>query len=172
MNKQKIFTVLVLSGGMLAARAHEVDVHGLSLCAKDEVVVAACDLKGKPKKIVSICSSAPTAKDNHVVYRYGTKKKTEMTYLVDSNSNTNKIYRGTYFGGSNQTTVYWFKNNDFLYKIAIPGTGIVHLSALKNDRLILSKDCTSNSVGDIAAKNGLFIEKSSDETFEVWEKGE
>jgi len=95
-----------------------------------------------------------------------------MSYLVDGSDKEKRMYRGTYVGASNQTTLYWFKKGVYTYKVAIPGTGVGHLSVLKSDKLILSKDCTSNVLGDVEAKNNLFVEKSADETFEMWNKGE
>lgn len=172
MNLKKIVVAIAVAGCLQGVQAHEVNAHAESLCTANEVVVAACFIKGKPQKVLSVCSSNVAAKASHVAYRFGTRKKTEMSYLVNGSDKGKRMYRGTYVGASNQTTLYWFNNGVYTYKVAIPGTGVGHLSVLKNDKLILSKDCSSNVLGDVETKNSLFVEKSADETFEMWNKGE
>jgi len=163
-------TTFALKAGLLFSIFQVAHANDESLCNSNESIIAACQINGQQKKILSICSSPSKAKNKYVVYRYGALEKIEFNYLVNE-SNRNKIYRGSYSGASNMTTLYWFYAGNYLYKVAIPLTGLVHLYVLNNGKKIFSKECTTNALGDIEIKNDLIIEKDSEEMFKIWLKG-
>jgi hypothetical protein len=145
------------------AQAHE---H--TLCKNNEIVIASCEIAKSNKKNISICASKSTETNQYTAYRYGDINKIELDYTASNSNPKNKIFRGTYTGASNQTTLYWFYNNSLMYQIEIPLTGVVELSVLDGKRQILSKKCKTNALGYPDLKHDFIIDKSSDEMLKVW----
>jgi hypothetical protein len=167
MNQMKVTVVLALGLCGCSVEAHDAGIYAQSLCEKPEVIIGACTLKGKPAKTVSLCAAGPSSATQYVDYRFGTKTKIEMNHRVDTANTKNPLFRGTYMGGANQTTLVWFNKGIYTYKLAVPGTGVANLSVLKNGKQVFSKDCTSNVVGDIDTPNALLTSKDGEETFDM-----
>jgi hypothetical protein len=137
----------------------------ITLCKKEELILASSQIYQKNEKIFSICSDK---QNKYLEYRFGTTEHIEFNYKVSSDK-PNKIYRGTYIGGSNQTTMFWFYNGNFLYRIEIPFTGVSEINVLKNKNKILNLKCINNAERKyMNMKHPLLIDKSAEEMFEIW----
>lgn len=140
--------------------------NGVTLCSDSELILASSQIYIKNTKLFSLCSDK---EKSYVEYRYGSPKKIDFQFRSDETNPKNIIYRGTYVGGSNQTTMFWFYNKDYLYRIEIPFTGVSKINVIQKTKKIVELKCTNNAEEDSMNIKHLFIkDKTSDEMFKIW----
>lgn len=126
-------------------------------CANNETLIASCLLSGKVSRIATFCAKP---KDETIKYTFKKGVKKELVVGFDSK---NKLKRwvdlGTY------TTYLGFSRGEYSYILSIPEEkpGVVaQLDVKKNNKLISSKQCDSNSFGDEGIKMNSIEDVSDD----------
>jgi len=112
-------------------------------CASNETLIASCTLSGKVKRMATFCADPQSD-----TIKYTFKKGSVSELIVDFNSQ-NKLKRwldlGTY------TTYLGFNRGEYSYVLSVPEErpGVVaQLDVKRNDKIISSKQCDSNSFGE------------------------
>lgn len=140
--------------------------NSVTLCSDSELTLASSQIYKKTTKLFSLCSDK---EKSYVEYRYGSPEKVDFKYKSDDKNPKNIIYRGTYVGGSNQTTMFWFYNKDYLYRIEIPFTGVSKINVIQKTKKIAELKCNNNAEQDsLNIKHPFIKDKTSDEMFKIW----
>lgn len=140
----------------------------VTLCSESELTLASSQVYKKITKLFSICSDK---QKSYVEYRYGSPEKIDFEYRSDAKNPKNIIYRGTYIGGNNQTTMFWFYNKDYLYRIEIPFTGVSNINVIQKAKRIVELKCTNNAEENyMNVTHEFVVDKSANDMFEIWTK--
>ncbi len=116
-------------------------------CANNEILIASCTLSGKVTRVAKFCADPQSD-----TIKYTFKKGGASELTVDFNSH-NKLKRwvdlGTY------TTYLGFSRGEYSYVLSVPEErlgAVAQLDVKKNNKIISSKQCDSNSFGEEGVK--------------------
>ena len=172
----KINFLLVVASSLLSLPALSQEAIKLTLCnTKNEVVVFSCSMTNRNhNKTVSICASAKQGESNsYIEYRFGTEKKTELTYSVTPNNHeTHIFYRGYAHNediGKPDVYVYFgIENIGYFYEIENYGMTVFRNKkgiAINNDKndiyyrdILYGLSCDTPAIGEKSFQSNLFTE--------------
>lgn len=172
--KLKIF--LFLTSSLLSLPALSQETPKSTLCnAENEIIVFSCSMTNRDKnKIVSICASAKQGETNsYIEYRFGTKKKIELSYCVTpNNKNSHMLYRGyAHSEDIGKTDVYayfGFENMGYFYEVENYGMTVFRNKkgvAINNDAndiyyrdILYGLSCDTPAIGEKSLQSNLFTE--------------
>lgn len=134
--------ILILSAWSSAQTA------GASSCLPDEGVLFSCRLEGN-HRMVSLCTAPKAAPFQSITYRYGSKAKSELTY-VSSVENKNRFLATVSPVDPNASVrQIWFQVKDVKYiATACVGGNCPHRGGLivfRGDKLLMSRACERDS---------------------------
>ncbi|GAA0480545.1 MULTISPECIES: hypothetical protein [Tatumella] len=128
-----------------------------SECAKNETLIASCSLSGKLSRIATFCAKP---KNGMIKYTYKNGMETELVVDFDFENRLKRwVDLATY------TTYLGFSRGEYSYILSIPEEkpGVVaQLDVKKNNKIISSKQCDSNSFGDEGIKMNSIEDVSDD----------
>lgn len=128
-----------------------------TLCNANEIMIASCQIDEQKFRKLSICS----AQDKEtIVYRFGKKKKIEMSVIF---SRKNRLNRWSDIG--TYTTYFGFRKGDYGYSFGVPQQTYgakAFLDITWRDKLIQSHNCMSNSFGETNLLNDAVFEVPDD----------
>ncbi|WP_050585941.1 hypothetical protein [Pseudomonas syringae] len=135
-----------------------VDSLGMTLCTAEEDVYFSCPLPGN--KIVSVCASNnETPSSGYVQYRYGTPDNMELLYPNKKAPPAGKFFLVDASEGSVNKSIIKFKNGRYTYLLAQAFSS--YLTVLKDDKLLLRKNCEEGGYAFISRKADQGIETVS-----------
>ncbi|MFA5172084.1 MAG: hypothetical protein WC426_11005 [Sulfuriferula sp.] len=145
--RRVLFSSLLFYTNFIFLFMHAAYAAEPTLCKADETIILSCPVEGNKGKIISMCAkNAGNGKNpSYIEYRFGTKKNTEMTYLVTKNNGA-KIYRGLYDG--TYSIFFGFKIKDYFYIAEVPQeVKRAHMNIIirKNTERIATILCKVNS---------------------------
>ncbi|WP_177445850.1 hypothetical protein [Pseudomonas sp. ICMP 460] len=147
--------VVFLYTGQSGAGQTDVDSLGMTLCAADEDVYFSCPLPGN--KIVSVCASKnDTPSVGYVQYRYGAPENVELSYPITKLPPKGKFFLVDASEGSVNKNIIKFKNGRYTYLLA--QSFVSYLTVLKDEKLLLRKNCEEGGYAFISRKADKGIE--------------
>jgi hypothetical protein len=124
-----------------------------TLCQREEIMIASCQIDENLKRILSICSSGDR---KSIAYRFGTKSKIEME--VDF-SRHRRVSR--WDDSWTHTIHFGFKIGEYGYILGVPQETYgakAFLDVTKGDTLIKSSQCLENSFGEKALLSEAIVD--------------